>query len=161
MSPLNISKYREIETKTEGEWFKAPADVFGIRDESEATKLDIQFKLRPYPDKVLREHSRKATKPFNITGRRRQSSMSLDDRFNTEKFRELKYCYVIEDFKGLVDETNGVETPITVTDENKMCLINIFPDLSDWIDEITESLSNFIKEDKEELKENLETSSSS
>lgn len=152
---LNITKYREVENQAEGVWFKVPADVFGIKDEVEVEKLDIQFKLKPYPDKILREHSRKATKPFNITGRRRQTSTNIDDRFDTEKFRKLKYCYIIEDFKGITEGEPENETSIECTDENKMGLLEIFSDLADWIDEQVENINNFIKEEKEAQIKNL------
>ena len=93
---FDITKYKATYDKdeTDGIWFQAPNYVFGI-DSLEYNKLPegIQFRLRHYPDKLARSHTRKVTKNVDFMARRKRQSNSLTDV--AEKLRELKYEHVI------------------------------------------------------------------
>ncbi len=155
--PINISKYKEtLESDNEGVWYPVPAYVLGLENEPNADRLDIEMQLRFYPDKVSRRHARNIIDFRDLIGGQRKRGKKMEEDVG-EKLRELKYTYVVQDFKGFEMDVNILEC----NKENIILLLDIFPELTEWIDEIVEDINNYVEDKREEENENLETSSSS
>ncbi len=154
---LDISKYKKtLESENEGVWYPVPAYVLGLENEPNADRLNIEMQLRFYPDKVSRRHARNIIDFRDLIGGQRKRGKKMEEDVG-EKLRELKYTYVVQDFKGF--EMDGKD--LECGKETTLLLLDIFSELTEWIDEIVEDINNYVEEKKEEENENLETSSSS
>lgn len=150
---LDIGKYKKtLESENEGVWYTVPTYVLGLENDIKADKLNIEMKLRFYPDKVSRKHARTIIDPMEFVNRKRGKGIGKDVG---EKLRVLKYTNVIEDFKGLEMDGKVLEC----NKSNILLVLDIFPELTEWIDEIVEDINNYVEDKKEVENENLETSS--
>lgn len=150
---LDIGKYKKtLESENEGVWYPVPPYVLGLENDIKADKLNIEMKLRFYPDKVSRKHARTIIDPMEFVNRKRGKGIGKDVG---EKLRVLKYTNVIEDFKGLEMDGKVLEC----NKSNILLVLDIFPELTEWIDEIVEDINNYVEDKKEVENENLETSS--
>jgi hypothetical protein len=125
--PLKLSK-KDPAAKVEGKWFTFAGDV--------------EFKVRPLLGTILRELSNAAR-----TGRMVADPKSgrMVAQVDDEKYNELLTDYLLEDWRGVVDEA-GAALPVTL--ENRKALLDMSA-ISDFVweraralDILTEQVKN-------------------
>ena len=118
--PLKLVK----ETNSEGRWFTYAAD--------------IELKIRPVLGTSIREIELSAQ-----TGRKvvDPKTRKMVPEVDEKKREDLLTDYIIEDWKGVVDEENH---PVPVTLENKKALLNLLQ-ISDFVWESAKSLDILVE----------------